>query len=174
MQVVDEITESDMACHGCCAITRNVFEEIGGERENIIRGLDPDLRQRLRQAGYKVVLAPQTWIYHALPGTFGKLLRTFFRNGMGSAYISRFHPELVYETDERLESSGFKASTSFSFRCLRFPFRLLGALLSLKFVRFFGYSVYALGFVFGMIKYRLRDKELKKEGVKVQNKKGTE
>ena len=151
--VVDEITESDLVCHGCCALPRAVFEKIGGERENIIRGLDPDLRQRLRQAGYKIVLAPHTWIYHALPATPGKLFRTFFRNGMGSAYISRFHPELVYETHEKLESSDFKSKTSLGFRCLRFPFRLLGAFFSLKFLRFFGYLAYGLGFVFGIVRY---------------------
>ncbi len=83
--VVEEVTDSDLACHGCCAIPRRVFEEVGGEREDIIRGLDPDLRARLRDAGYRVVLAPNARIHHPLPKSLPALLRLFFRNGFGSA-----------------------------------------------------------------------------------------
>ena len=44
MPVVSTITDSDMPCHGCCAFRKPVFDEVGGERETIVRGLDPDLR----------------------------------------------------------------------------------------------------------------------------------
>jgi len=64
MPIVETITDSDLACHGCVAFRRSVFEQVGMERENILRGLDPDLRVRFRNAGYRVVLVPNTWIYH--------------------------------------------------------------------------------------------------------------
>jgi GT2 family glycosyltransferase len=48
MPVVEEVTDSDLACHGCCVIPLEVFNEVGREREDILRGLDPDLRVRLR------------------------------------------------------------------------------------------------------------------------------
>ena len=47
--VVDQVTDSDLACHSCCAFPLRVFEEVGREREDILRGLDPDLRVRLRR-----------------------------------------------------------------------------------------------------------------------------
>ncbi len=152
--VVDEATDSDLACHGCCAIPAAVFEEIGREREDILRGLDPDLRVRLRAAGYRVVLAPQARIYHPLPATWKKLLRIFFRNGFGSAYTYKFQRESVYETHESLHDAGFKPQTSLPFRIVRFPLRLLKALGTGQQMRFAAYSSYAFGYVWGLLSAR--------------------
>lgn len=147
--VVSEITDSDLACHGCCAFRREVFDEIGGEREDIVRGLDPDLRQRLRHAGYRVVLAPNARIYHPLPNGWSKLLKIFFRNGRGSAYALRFQPESVYDTHESLHAESFQPKTSFGYRVFRYPLRLIKALATGQFMRFGAYCAYALGYVWG-------------------------
>lgn len=152
--VVDVITDSDMACHGCCAIPRSVFEQIGGEREDLIRGLDPDLRVRLRDAGYRVVLAPNARIYHPLPDGWGRLIRTFFRNGFGSAYAQKFRPDTVYETDEQLGSATFQPRRSLTYRALRFPFRLIKSLFEGKLLRFTAYLVYAFGYGWGWVRAR--------------------
>ena len=61
MPVVDRIVDSDLACHGCVAFPMRVFIEIGMEREDILRGLDPILRVKMRKAGYRVVLVPDNW-----------------------------------------------------------------------------------------------------------------
>lgn len=152
--VVNEITDSDFACHGCCAMARAIFEEIGREREDIVRGLDPDLRVRLRDAGYRVVLAPNCRIYHPLPDGWWKLVRTFFRNGKGSAYAQRFQPETVYETDEQLNDAEFQPRRSLGYRVLRFPVRLLKAVVSGQFMRFAAYAAYACGYGWGWITNR--------------------
>lgn len=149
--VVDAITDSDLACHGCCVFRREVFEEVGGEREDIIRGLDPDLRVRLRRAGYRVVLAPNARIYHPLPGSLRKLVKVFFRNGVGSAYAKKFRPDSVYETSETLEEEGFKPRTSLLFRVVRYPFRLGRALATGEWLRFAAYTSYAFGYVWGIL-----------------------
>lgn len=149
--VVDTVTDSDMACHGCCAIPLAVFREIGGEREDILRGLDPDLRVRLRSAGYRVVLAPQARIYHPLPKDWNALLRIFFRNGYGSAYAQRFRPETVYETHEELHDHTFSPRSSLASRVLRFPLRLLRALAAGQTLRFGAYSSYALGYAWAWL-----------------------
>lgn len=147
--VVDVITDSDMACHGCCAIPRAVFEAVGGEREDLIRGLDPDLRVRLRNAGYRVVLAPRARIHHPLPGSWRGLLRTFFRNGYGSAYAQKFQPDSVYDTHEQLDEAGFTPRRSLPYRMARFPMRLLAALARGRFLRLAAYTSYAFGYVWG-------------------------
>ncbi len=152
--VVDETTDSDLACHGCCAIPAAVFHAVGREREDILRGLDPDLRVRLRAAGYRVVLAAQARIYHPLPGSWPKLLRIFFRNGFGSAYAYKFQPESVYETHESLHDADFEPRTSLPYRIARFPLRLLKALGSGQQMRFAAYSSYALGYAWGLITAR--------------------
>ncbi len=155
MPVVDQLTDSDMPCHGCVAFPREVFEKVGMERENILRGLDPDLRVRIRQAGYRVVLVPNTRVYHPFPETLGKFTRLFFRNGYGSAYIQTFHPEINYDTDEAVDSKKFVPKRSFIYRLFRFPLRLLQSLVSLRLIRLLGYSVYALGYAWGGLKFNL-------------------
>jgi len=154
MPVVDNVVDSDFACHGCCAIRTEVFNAVGREREDIIRGLDPDLRVRLRCAGYRVVLVPNTIVYHPLPGSWSKLLRMFFRNGYGSAYAQKFQPDSVYETHERLSERGFQPRTSLVFRALRFPGRLLRALAEGKTLRFGAYVAYATGYAWGFLTSR--------------------
>lgn len=151
--VVDSVTESDFACHGCCALPMKVFDEVGREREDLIRGLDPDLRVRLRAAGYRVVLAPQARIYHPLPAGWGRLLKIFFRNGFGSAYARKFQPATVYETLETHPKEGaseLRVRTGLLYRVLRFPLRLLKALLLGRMQRFGAYCAYACGYVWGM------------------------
>jgi len=154
--VVGEITDSDLACHGCAAFPRAAFEGVGGEREEIVRGLDPDLRQRLRRAGYRVVLVPDAVVYHPLPANLPRLLSTFFRNGRGSAFAQAFHPELVYDTDEQLVRSEALVQPPFAWRLLRFPFRLLWALLSLRPFRTLAYVAYAAGFAASYPAFLLR------------------
>lgn len=149
--VVEEITDSDLACHGCCAFPAHVFREVGGEREDILRGLDPDLRVRLREGGYRVVLVPHARIYHPLPNGWRRLLRTFFRNGYGSAYARKFRPDSVYETHESLDSSTFRPKTSLLYRVARFPLRLAKAVLEGKAMRFVAYCAYACGYVWGTL-----------------------
>jgi len=149
--VVETVTDSDLACHGCCAIPAALFEQVGREREDILRGLDPDLRIRLRDAGYRVVLAPHARVYHPLPNGWRPLLRTFFRNGFGSAYAHKFHPDAVYETHEALDARDFRPRTRLPYRLVRFPFRLAKALVQGKFIRFGAYCAYACGYCWGLL-----------------------
>ncbi len=152
MPVVKKITDSDLACHGCVAFPMDFFRSVGMEREDILRGLDPDLRVRIRSAGRRVVLVPDVWVYHPLPASLGKFIRIFFRNGYGSAYMQWVHPELNYDTDEGLDLGDFVPKRSFFFRFFRFPFRLLQSLLTFQWIRFLGYFVYFFGYVFGFLR----------------------
>ncbi len=149
--VAGVITDSDLACHGCCAFPKRVFDAVGGEREDLLRGLDPDLRHRLRAAGHRVVLVPGARIHHPLPGSFVKLLRVFFRNGFGSAYAQKFQPDSVYDTHENLDAKDFQGKRSLAYRIGRFPLRLIGALLQAKTLRFAAYCSYALGYAYGLL-----------------------
>lgn len=160
MPVVERMVDSDLPCHGCIAFPMNFFMEIGMEREDILRGLDPILRVKMRQAGYRVVLVPQTWAYHPLPESLWKFVRTFIRNGMGSAYLQIFYPEINYDTDEKLESGEFIPKRSFAFRVARYPFRLIHSLLTLQWIRFLGYAVYVFGYLTGMVRFGLFRKRL--------------
>jgi glycosyltransferase involved in cell wall biosynthesis len=149
--VVERVTDSDLACHGCCAIPLRIFEEVGREREDLVRGLDPDLRVRLREAGYRVVLVPHARIYHPLPDGWRRLVRVFFRNGFGSAYAWKFQPESVYETHESVDAAAFRPRTPWLYRVVRFPFRLVKALVQGRLMRLVAYCAYAAGYMWGLL-----------------------
>lgn len=153
MPIVSEVTESDLPGHPCAAFPTEVFIKVGMEREDILRGLDPDLRVRIRKAGYRVVLAPDTWIYHPLPESLPKFIRVFLRNGYGSAYLQKFYPEIAYDTDEALGSKAFVPKHSFLQRAVRYPLRLLSALISFQWIRFLGYLVYLIGYAGGYLRF---------------------
>ena len=149
--VAAEVTDSDMACHGCCAIPMDVFNDVGREREDIYRGLDPDLRERLRKKGYRVVLAPNAVVYHPVPDGWRRLLKVFFRNGFGSAYAFKFARDSVYETHESANSGTFQPRRNFAYRTARFPLRLVRALATGEIIRFAAYCAYGSGYLWGLI-----------------------
>lgn len=152
MPIVREVTDSDLPGHPCAAFPREVFVRVGMEREDILRGLDPDLRVRIRRAGYRVVLAPDTWAHHPLPSSLFKFIRVFLRNGYGSAYLQVTHPEINYDTDEALDSKRFAAKQPFLYRMFRFPLRLAESLLTFQWIRLLGYMVYAVGYLAGYLR----------------------
>jgi GT2 family glycosyltransferase len=77
----------------CLAVRREVLEAVGGFDEDLVRGVDTDFLYRLRTAGYRLVLAPRTWVYHPAPATLGRLLAKHFRYGTGYAQEVQRHPE---------------------------------------------------------------------------------
>jgi len=93
------------------------------ENENIIRGTDPDLRYRLKKAGYRVAICPDSWGYHPVPDKFPKLIRMFFYSGMGSAWVQRHYPEYAIHDSED-HTAVFREKTTLPFRlrysCVRF------------------------------------------------------
>ena len=78
----------------CCAVRRDVFMQVGGFDEDLTTGPeDTDFFYRVRQLGYKIVVAGNTWVYHDPPGKVVDLLRKSFWYGIGHALEARKHPE---------------------------------------------------------------------------------
>jgi cellulose synthase/poly-beta-1,6-N-acetylglucosamine synthase-like glycosyltransferase len=146
--IVNEITESDMAEHPCCAIPKKVFKETGGENEQIPRGLDPYLRAELRKRGYKVVVIPDSWIHHLPPKRLLPLIRQFFRNGKYSAYCTRFYPHWTIELAEE-HSETFKERVSIGYRSFRYIKKLMKAFFTLKWIYLLTLLCYLTGFGWG-------------------------
>jgi len=69
----------------CCALRRDVFNRLGGFNEHLLQGVDTDFFVRLRRAGYRLVLVPDTWVHHPAPSTWRALLGKHFRYGIGHA-----------------------------------------------------------------------------------------
>jgi len=151
--VVDVVTESDMAEHPCLAIRRRLFYQVGGEHELIPRGLDPYLRAEVRRLGYRVVVVPETWIHHLLPSTFRGILRQYYRNGAGAAYVKKFYPRWVIEQAE-VHNEPVGERTSLPARALRYVGRTARAVCRGQWVYLGTLGAYALGYAWGMATLR--------------------
>jgi hypothetical protein len=116
--VVKTLTDSDMVTTQCCAMRRSVFEEVGGFHDRILRGVDPELRHRVRQAGYRIAIVPDAWHYHPMPATLRALLRMAWRDGAASAFARRHFPETVLFNPEG-HVGEFQAKRSLPQRVLR-------------------------------------------------------
>lgn len=154
--IYEELTEGDLVDHMCLAIRKDLFFDIGMENENLIRGTDPDLRNRIRQAGYRIGIAPNSWGYHPMPATLAKLLKTFFRNGMGSAWVQRYYPELAFH-DAEDHTAPFRAQTSRWYRLANFIRAQLRSMASRHFFYFAARLSYAAGFLYGVLSNKSGD-----------------
>ena len=149
--VVKNMVETDMATHDCMAIRRQVYESVGGENERLVRGTDPDLRYRIRKNGLKVVVIPDTWIYHPLPDNVNSLIQKGFKNGIGAAWVFRNFPELAYETPEG-NVRNFVPKRNFMDRAVRGLMRILLALVTFKFILLTYRLAYACGDITGLFR----------------------
>ncbi len=144
-QLVKEITNSDLAEHGCLIMRTAEFKRLGGENELIPRGLDPYLRQAYRKTGRRVVVVPGAIYHHLPPASLGKLMRQFYRNGRQAAFSNRHFPQWIIETPSH--HGNFKSHVPLTIRVCRFPLRLLEALIRGKLILFLSEVAYGLGFI---------------------------
>jgi len=147
---VSAVVDSDMAEHPCLMMRKEVFYQVGGEHEIIPRGLDPYLRQEFRRAGYRVVVAPGAWIHHLPPPTLGQTLRQFYRNGRMSALVSRRFPDLALDNALKHGEEEIRVQPRWV-RALRHGGRMVGALLTLRWIYLTTSLAYGLGVFGGML-----------------------
>lgn len=147
---VKEIIDSDLAEHPCLIMRTELFKKVGGENECIPRGLDPYLRKVFRDSGSRVVILPDVIYHHLPPETWKKLLTQFYRNGYQAAYANIHHPEWVIETPA--EHGEFVEQVPLWKRLLRYPFKMIGSLLSGKWVWLICQFCYAWGFLRGWMR----------------------
>jgi glycosyltransferase involved in cell wall biosynthesis len=154
-----QLTEGDLVDHMCLAVRRDLFFAVGMENEELIRGTDPDLRHRVRRAGYRIAIVPNSWGYHPMPATPVKLLQTFFRNGMGSAWVQRRYPHLAFH-DAEDHTTPFRARTPRGHRLARFFLDQARCLASGHFFYFVARIGYAAGFLYGVLSRKSGDARL--------------
>ncbi len=145
--VQKETVDSDMVQHPLLAMPKKVFLEIGGEDEELIRGLDPLLRYKTRRAGFRVVVAGGAAIAHVLPPTFPKLLAQYARNGRGSAFARKYFPDRIYESAPGFEGDDFKSVRPFAYRVARKVTGVLAAVLRGEYIRVGADLAYTWGFL---------------------------
>jgi len=153
---VSEIVDSDLAEHPCLIMRAALFRQVGGENEQIPRGLDPYLRKVFRETGSRVVILPEIIYHHLPPETWKKLLTQFYRNGRQAAYANIHSPEWVIETPA--EHGEFTEKVPLWRRVLRFPLRMIGSLFEGKWLWVICEACYAWGFLVGWMAEKVRQK----------------
>ncbi|MCA0352659.1 MAG: glycosyltransferase [Chloroflexi bacterium] len=76
----------------CCAMRREVYDEVAGFNNELIRGVDTEFFTRIRRAGYRFILVPNTWTWHPAPANLWALLRKHWLYGVGHAQEVRRDP----------------------------------------------------------------------------------
>lgn len=148
--VVKEVTESDMAGGPGMAMYKELYFKLGGQNEKLVRGEDGEFRFRVQQAGYKIVIVPDSWSYHPVFKNIGELITARFKNGIGAAIDLRNRPDLIYEYSDGLNKLK-KPKRGIIYRGVRFAGHLIKTLLKFHFVAFANYISYGFGLVFGYI-----------------------
>lgn len=155
--IVKETVDTDCAQHACCALRKEVYQEVGWESDDLITGTDDDLRQRLHRAGYRVVIVPDTWVFRLVEADFLAIVRKFFKMGLGSAYVRKVHPEIFgYPTVKVLNYQLKTALGTLLYELGKAPIRTLLYLFSLRPLHVVGVIFWTAGFLYGWAKFSSR------------------
>lgn len=144
--IVKTYVDSDMVTTQCCAMRRDVFEQLGGFHEGLLRGVDPEFRNRVRQLGLRIVVVPNAWHYHPVPSSVWALARLAFRDGYSSAQVFRQHPSAVLFNPEGHVTDFQAHHTVWS----RYSRRLLDILRKLSTGQWLG-ALYGIVYIAGYI-----------------------
>jgi GT2 family glycosyltransferase len=88
--------DTDLATTLCCLISADLFRRIGGFREDLIAGEDPEWRDRIRREGKRVVLAPGVRVFHPPPESLAAALKRSYWYGIGDAQIKKKIPPALW------------------------------------------------------------------------------
>jgi len=149
--VVEEMVDSDMVSHMCLAMPADLFFQVGKESDWLLAGTDPDLRYRVRKAGYRVVVVPHAWAYHPAPESMRSLARFAFKKGSFTAWQYRFARDLMYEAPDG-HAGDFPAQTTLLYRVFRKGARMVREIITLRPFGLFYDLCYSAGYVVGSFK----------------------
>ena len=148
--VVEEPTDTDMVNH--CAgfvISASLYKEVGGESDILRRGTDPDLRNRVKKAGYRVLVAPNTWNYHPLPDNWKKCWNYHKQNAKETADVFLHHKSSIVDISYD-EKPVIKPDRPTWWRTIRYAWRFIKAILTCRWLLVFSYAAYTAGFLEGV------------------------
>ncbi len=151
--VVPVATESDMVTTQCCAFRRSFFWELGGFNEQIPRGVDPEMRIRVRNRGLRIIVAPHAWFFHPMPDSLLALCRMFLRNGRQSAEATWLMPSAAVDTPDGHGAAVVARSPLY--RAGRHVVRMVTALATLRWIGAIAQFAYLAGYVCRWTQLRL-------------------
>ena len=146
--VVSVVTDSDMVTTACCAMRRSLFWGMGGFNERIPRGVDPEMRHRVRSRGLRIVVAPNAWFYHPMPASLRALCKMSFRNGQQSAGAHWRMPGAALENPDG-HVTGFVTRRSRLYRAGRHAGRFALRIVTMRWIGVAAQVSYLAGYLWG-------------------------
>ena len=178
--VVAKLMESDMATHVALAIKKQLYDEVGGEREELLRNDDVYLRSAVGQKNFKIVIAPDTWVYHPQPLKITQLLKRQFNNGVAIAHDYKYFSEYIYYSPLDGDRLKFPQKSSFHLQIFRNLKIILSYLVRLRFLGLLSRLIMYLGFFWGFIhkknwfkKWLIMSKGVEEKTLRYQKKSGS-
>ncbi len=144
--VVKEDTDAWIATSACCAIRRELFFDLKGFNDKLPRGEDPELSFRIKNNGYRTVLAADACFFHPVPGNLADLMKISWRNGAATAYVDRFYPRLNIDLDPKGIIPKAEPKSK-SYRLRRFALMFFKSIFCFQIILLVHKSVYALGYL---------------------------
>lgn len=77
----------------CVAMKSSVYHQLNGFNEELWWGVDSEFFYRASKQGFRMALAPNTWVYHPYVTNFRGLWKKYFKSGIGSAHEMKLNPE---------------------------------------------------------------------------------
>ncbi len=153
--ITDMLDYQGWVQHSCLAIKKSIFEEVGRESDDLITGTDNDLNMRIKVKGYRVAVAPDTWVYHLVPDSITKMAKKAFICGLGSTYATKVRPEIfgfpkIKFTNYTIKTRNGVLIYKITATLIRLPIYIL----TFKPVRLLFYFFYIIGYIYGWIKFR--------------------
>ncbi len=110
--IATELTKSDMVTHAGMSIKKSLYNEVGGEKEELLRNDDVYLRYMVREKGCITAIVPNTWVIHPPPRDIIAFVRGHFNNGIANAHDYKYFPEYIYNSPLDYDQLNFPEKAS--------------------------------------------------------------
>ena len=151
--VAEKQTDAGAISTHFCAIRKDAFNKAGRFNEHLKRGEDPEISQRFKMAGLRLVLAANVLCLHPAPKVLIELIRLHFRNGIGVAFADRFYPGLNIDVNPQSIIYPVRAQTKIS-RITRFVSQFIVSIFSAKLLWALSKISYIFGYVYALVRTR--------------------
>ncbi|MFP8890035.1 glycosyltransferase [Natrialbaceae archaeon A-CW2] len=91
--IEDFLEHHHYAPTSCLFVTRELLEDVGHFDKRLVSGGDLEFGNRVYDAGYDLVFAPESTVIHPTRANFRSLWRRNVRIGRGHCQLQRYYPE---------------------------------------------------------------------------------
>jgi len=142
--ILNNTTDSLLAEHLCLAIPRELYLRYEGEKEDIVSGTDSELKYRIKEAGYRIVIAKNTWLHHPAPRNWLELIKVGYFKGVNLGIMRNRFPHLLFDMSNGNDLV-VKKDKNLLKRVIVLFGRYLKSLITFNFIEFIYLNSYLLG-----------------------------